>query len=142
MSEPFDHLKKFLMPRIQKLELTSEQEHSIHVQPYADMIDKLTYVQKADFAKRAIELERDNAALKKMFEEVSRERNAWISEYRSARAEVERTKQARDDFKQACDLLVVEKCHLEDILLRVWNQAPYMPEDLMKDIETTLNVQE
>lgn len=76
-------------------ELTSIRDESLHIQPYADMIDKLTYVQKADFAKRALELERDCATYKKMFEEVSRERNAWISEYRAAREEVERLKQER-----------------------------------------------
>lgn len=71
-------------------ELTNDHDPSIHVQPYADMIDKLTYVQKADFAKRALELERDCATYKKMFEEVSRERNAWISEYRAASEEIEK----------------------------------------------------
>lgn len=61
-------------------------------------------------------MERDLATYKAMYEEVSRERNAWISEYRAARAEVERVKQQHDDFKNAFDLLVVEKCELEEWL--------------------------
>lgn len=68
-------------------ELTGIRDESLHIQPYADMIDKLTYVQKADFAKRALELERDCATYKKMFEEVSRERNAWIHECQLLRSE-------------------------------------------------------
>lgn len=76
--------------------LSNEHDQSIHVRPYADMIEKMSYVQKADFAKAALEYERDAKTLKQMFEEVSRERNAWISEYRAARAEVERLKTERD----------------------------------------------
>jgi hypothetical protein len=34
-------------------ELTGIRDESMHIKPYADMIDKLTYVQKADFAKHA-----------------------------------------------------------------------------------------
>lgn len=89
-------------------ELTSIRDESLHIQPYADMIDKLTYVQKADFAKAALEYERDAKTLKQMFEEVSRERNAWISEYLAARAEVERLKQrlseAENDYEDICKL--------------------------------------
>lgn len=51
------------------------------------MIDKLTYVQKADFAKRALELERDAVSYKQAFEEVSRSRNEWIAEVQSIRAQ-------------------------------------------------------
>lgn len=82
-------------------ELTGIRDESLHIQPYADMIDKLTYVQKADFAKRALELERDCVTYKKMFEEVSRERNAWISEYRAARQEVEGLKQEKKQIIEA-----------------------------------------
>lgn len=99
-------------------ELNSIRDERLHIQPYADMIDKLTYVQKADFAKRAIELERDCATYKKMFEEVSRERNAWVSEYGAARAEVERTKLDRDLFKTERDMWKNEVNRLTKILRR------------------------
>jgi hypothetical protein len=68
-------------------ELSKDYDTSIHVQPYADMIDKLTYVQKADFAKRALALERDLATTKAMFEEVGRSRNEWIKECQMLRAD-------------------------------------------------------
>jgi hypothetical protein len=68
-------------------ELTNDHDPSIHVQPYADMIDKLTYAQKADFAKRALDLERDLATYKAMFEDVSRSRNEWIKECQMLRAD-------------------------------------------------------
>jgi hypothetical protein len=68
-------------------ELTGIRTESLHVKPYADMIDKLTYVQKAYFAKHALDLERDLATYKAMFEEVSRERNEWINECQMLRAD-------------------------------------------------------
>jgi hypothetical protein len=68
-------------------ELSNEHDESIHVKPYADMIDRLTYVQKADFAKHALDLERDLATTKAMFEEVSRSRNEWIKECQMLRAD-------------------------------------------------------
>lgn len=81
-------------------ELTGIRDESMHIKPYADMIEKMSYVQKADFAKAALDYERDAKTLKQMLEEVSRERNGWISEYRAARAEVERLKLERDELSR------------------------------------------
>lgn len=79
-------------------ELTGIRDESMHIKPYADMIDKLSYVQKADFAKRAIELERDCATYKAMLAEINKERDAWISEYRTTMVSVERLKLCNDNL--------------------------------------------
>jgi hypothetical protein len=83
-------------------ELSKDYDTSIHVQPYADMIDKLTYVQKADFAKRALALERDLATTKAMFEEVGRSRNEWIAECQSLKAQKQ---QIQNEMQTAIQLL-------------------------------------
>lgn len=89
------------MKNLLKMELTKERDQSLHVRPYADMIDRMTYVQKADFAKYALDLERDCMTYKKLYEETLKERDGWIAEYRAAKAEVERLKQERDTLKWA-----------------------------------------
>ena len=83
-------------------ELTGIRDESMHIKPYADMIDKLTYVQKADFAKHALDLERDLATYKAMFEEVSRSRNEWIAECQSLKAQKH---QIESDMQTAVQLL-------------------------------------
>jgi chromosome segregation ATPase len=124
-----EDIKQYSMSDKHYPELSNDHDESIHVQPYADMIDKLTYVQKADFAKHALDLERDLTTYKKMFEEVSRERNAWISEYRAARQELERLKEKvsalnrteerlESDLKEAIDIMEaiyanVDQYHLD-----------------------------
>jgi|SRR5688572_8335930 len=67
--------------------MTVDDQYDVKIRPWADMIDKLTYVQKADFAKHALDLERDLATYKAMFEEVSRSRNEWIKECQMLRAD-------------------------------------------------------
>jgi hypothetical protein len=83
-------------------ELTGIRTESMHVKPYADMIDKLTYVQKADFAKHALDLERDLATYKAMFEEVGRSRNEWIAECQSLKAQKQ---QIENEMQTAIQLL-------------------------------------
>lgn len=51
-------------------ELTGIRDESMHVKPYADMIEKMSYIQKADFAKAALDNERELKACKNiLFEE-------------------------------------------------------------------------
>jgi hypothetical protein len=67
--------------------MTVEDQYNVNIRPWADMIDSLTYVQKAEFAKHALDLERDLATYKAMFEEVSRSINEWIKECQMLRAD-------------------------------------------------------
>jgi type I site-specific restriction endonuclease len=75
------------MSNINYPELSNDHDESIHIQPYADMIDRLTYVQKADFAKHALDLERDLATYKAMLKEVTLDRDLWIAECKLLRAD-------------------------------------------------------
>lgn len=109
------------------MELTNDHNQSIHVKPYADMIEKMSYVQKADFAKAALDTERDRNTYKAMYEEIVKERDGWISEYRAARAEVERLKVQRDDLCKTIERL--------DSMLQ-------MSADANKDLQEKLTVYE
>jgi hypothetical protein len=82
--------------------MTVDDQYDVKIRPWADMIDKLTYVQKADFAKHALDLERDLATYKAMFEEVGRSRNEWISECQSLKAQKQ---QLENDMQTAVQLL-------------------------------------
>jgi predicted nuclease with TOPRIM domain len=82
------------------MELTNEHDQSIHVKPYADMIENMSYVQKADFAKAALDTERDRNTYKQMYQDTVKERDGWMSEYRAARSEVERLKQQLKEVKE------------------------------------------
>lgn len=79
-------------------ELLGIRDESMHIKPYADMIDKLTYVQKADFAKRALELGGENRSLIDQINSLTYEKtelemklgaaesNLWSSEHKRKQA--------------------------------------------------------
>jgi hypothetical protein len=114
-------------------ELTNEHDERLHVKPYAEMIDRLSYVQKADFAKHALDLERDLATTKAMFEEVSRSRNEWIAECQSLKAQKQQLENSMQYAAQLLQSWIHDNGpHNESIIFvqKYWNKENIFPYDI------------
>jgi hypothetical protein len=114
-------------------ELTGIRDESMHIKPYADMIDKLTYVQKADFAKHALDLERDLATVKAMFEEVSQSRNEWIAECQSLKAQKQQLEKSMQYAAQLLQSWIHDHGpHNESIIFvqKYWNKENIFPYEI------------
>jgi hypothetical protein len=65
-------------------------------------IDGLSYVQKCSFITHSLDLEKDLATYKALFEEKGRELNAWVAECQSLKAQKQ---QMENDMQTAVQLL-------------------------------------
>jgi type IV secretory pathway VirJ component len=113
--------------------MTVEDQYNVNIRPWADMIDSLTYVQKADFAKHALDLEKDLATYKAMFEEKGRELNGWIAECQSLKAQKQQLEKSMQYAAQLLQSWIHDHGpHNESIIFvqKYWNKENIFPYEI------------